>query len=102
MEDIIELSSGSDSFGTVVEEMERGDRLFSVTVTGPPQPKPSPSFISWMRNGTLMRRVVNTAAPQMLTFKETFICQLRNDYNLDGMPLPMYPQAAVDIDIWCH
>jgi len=102
MDDIIELSSGSDSFGTVVEEMERGDRFFSITVMGHPQPKPSPSFISWMRNGTLMRRVVNTAAPQMLTFKETFIRQLRDDYNLEGMPLPMYPRAPVDIDIWCH
>jgi len=102
MDDIVKLSSGSDSFGTVVEEMERGDRFFSITFMGPPQPKPSPSFISWMRNGTLMRRVVNTAAPQMLTFKETFIHQLRDDHNLDGMPLPMCPRAAVDIDIWCH
>jgi len=102
MDDIVELSSGSDSFGAVVEEMERGDRFFSITVMGPPQPKPSPSFISWMRNGTLMRRVVNTAAPQMLTFKETFIRQLRDDYNLEGMPLPMCPRAPVDIDIWCH
>jgi len=77
MDDIIELSSGSDSFGTVVEEMERRDRFFSVTVMGPPQPqpKPSPSFVSWMRNGTLMhngtlmRRVVNTAAPQNADFQ---------------------------------
>ena len=100
--DIIELSSGSDSFGTVMEEMETADRFFSVTIMGPPKPKPSPSFISWMRNGTLMRRVVNTAAPQMLEFKENFMAQLRSDYNLNGMPLPMYPHGPVDIDIWCY
>ena len=68
MEDIIELSSGSDSFGTTIEEMERCDRFFSIVISGPPQPKPSPNFISWVRNGVLMRRVVNAAAPQMLEF----------------------------------
>ena len=102
MEDIIELSSGSDSFGTTIEEMERCDRFFSIVISGPPQPKPSPNFISWVRNGVLMRRVVNAAAPQMLEFKEAFLQQLHSDYNLEGMPLPMYPRAPVDIDIWCH
>ena len=102
MEDIIELSSGSDSFGTTIEEMERCDRFFSIVISGPPQPKPSPNFISWVRNGVLMRSVVNAAAPQMLEFKEAFLQQLHSDYNLEGMPLPMYPRAPADIDIWCH
>jgi len=62
MDNVVELSSGSDSFGAAVGEMEQGDRFFSVTVMGPPQPKPSPFFVSWTRNGTLMRRVVNAAA----------------------------------------
>ena len=100
--DIIELSSGGDSYGTVIEEMETADRFFSITIMGPPQPKPSPSFISWMRNGTLMRRVVNTGAPQMLEFKQQFIQQLRSDYNLDEMPLPMYPRGPINVDIWCY
>jgi len=47
--DVIELSSGGDSCGTVIEEMETADCFFSMSIMGPPQPKPSPSFISWMR-----------------------------------------------------
>ena len=101
MDDIVELSSGDDSYGTVIEEMEASDRFFSVSIMGPPQPKPSPSFMSWVRNGTLMRRVVNTAAPQMLEFKQLFIQQLRSDYNLYEMPLPMYERGPINIDIWC-
>jgi len=100
--DVIELSSGGDSHGTVIEEMETADRFFSISTMGPPQPKPSPSFILWMRNGTLMRRVVNTEAPQMLEFKQQFIQQLRSDYNLDKMPLPMCPRGPINIDIWCY
>jgi len=100
--DVIELSSGGDSYATVIEEMETANRFFRMSIMGPPQPKPSPSFISWMRNGTLMRRVVNTAAPQMLEFKQQFIQQLRSDYNLDEMPLPMYPRGPINIDIWCY
>jgi len=100
--DVIELSSGGDSHGTVIEEMETADRFFSISMMGPPQPKPSPSFISWMRNGTLMRRVVNTAAPQMLEFKQQFIQQLHSDCNLDEMPLPMHPRGPINMGIWCY
>jgi len=100
--DVIELSSGGDSCGTVIEEMETADCSFSITTMGPPQPKPSPSFISWMRNGTLMRRVVNTGAPQMLEFKQQFIQQLHSDYNLDEMPPLMHPRGPINVDIWCY
>ena len=102
MDDIIELSSDDDSYGAVTEEMDRRDHWHTISVMGPPQSKPSPSFISWMRNGTLMRRVVNSAAPEMMEFKEKFTTQLRSDYNLDGMPIPMYPRGPINIDIWCY
>lgn len=99
MDDIIELSSGSDDYEDVMGVMENANRFFSIVVMGPPIPKPSPSFISWMRNGTLMRRVVNRAAPQMLRFKELFMTMLQDEYNLGNSPLPIYEAGPVELDI---
>ena len=72
---------------------------FEFVINGKPLSMPRPNFISWLKNGKLLRRVVNKAAPLVKGVRELFIRDLNNNYNKKVTDLPLFPEEAIFVEM---
>jgi len=96
MSEVIELLSSDE------ESVANSTREFvNIIVMGPPKSKPRPKFMSWMRGGRMLRRVVNPAAPEEASFRNAFLFGLEVAYGIGRVPtLPIcFPNEAVELEI---
>ena len=116
-EEVIDLVSSSDDEVTVAvnnndnEEAEAEDEVvveyphhnngpveggfYHVNVNGKPCPMPRPSFMAWVRNSTLHRRVVNNARGKMAEYRQAFIEEMYHYYNIESTSFPLFPTGGV-------
>jgi len=75
-----------------------------VCIGGPPKTKPRPAFMSWMRGGCLIRRVVNVTRTEEVAFRNQFIENPQLQNALSGPPqLPSFTNVeAVQLQIEFH
>jgi Holliday junction resolvase RusA-like endonuclease len=91
-QEIIEISSSSSK----EEEDPNHAGPFDVWIDGDPKPMPRPNFMAWIRNGKLLRRVVNPAKADIATLRNTFRTILMENYP-SIKSLPLYPTGSVKI-----
>ena len=98
---VIDLVSSGSSNG---DDIVAGDvhvlamRHF-VSIPGKPKAWPRPSFMSWMKNGKMFRRVVNHASPKIKQFREAFKAQLMDRYGYLDDSFPLFPDGGVVLKI---
>jgi len=114
MDNAIELLSDSDDDVLVVPPMAAAAAAAvpvvnaldwtEVCVDGPPKTKPRPAFMSWMRGGRMIQRVVNATRTEEVTFRNQFIENLQLQNGLSGPPqLPIFANVeAVQLQIEFH
>jgi Holliday junction resolvase RusA-like endonuclease len=105
MSKVIVLLSDSDSENGeddgVVEVTQPVPRMkqFSICVPGKPQSMPRPTFMSWFRNGKLVRRVVQKASKRKVEFREAVMRQLADQHGSERLTQPLYSEGPVAIHI---
>lgn len=66
---------------------------------GPPQAMPRPAFMSWVRNGLLVRRVVNKAKMKVEQTRQQMKAALKERYQLTDDNFPIYPTCGVRLSV---
>lgn len=61
----IDLVDSSDDEAPEHNGDKASRRIYTIELAGPPKPMPGPTFMAWIRNGSLIRRVVNKAKPEI-------------------------------------
>ena len=71
--------------------------LYRIEIRGEPKSMPRPTFMAWLQNGNLRRRVTNPAKSNIEAFRSSFKQVLQGKYSKKKFPI--YERAAVVISI---
>jgi len=86
--EVVDLVSDSEDEQDVVVH-------YTLDIPGPPKAMPRPTFMAWIRNGFLMRRVMNKAKEKVKTTRLFVINELKQKYGLQDHNFPLFPTGAV-------
>jgi Holliday junction resolvase RusA-like endonuclease len=102
-ENVIDLVSSESSNGDDIARVDVDVQVLAirhfVEITGKPKAWPRPTFMSWMKKGKMMRRVVNHASPQIKKFRETFKAVLMDRYGYNDGSFPLFDVGGVVMKI---
>ena len=96
-QEIIELSS-SDEDVVVVDH----GRTYYAEIFGKPAAMPRPTFMAWMKNNKLSRRVVNGASGKQTEFRNAWKHHMINHNNVDNNQFPLFPEGGVKMTLKFH
>ena len=81
------------------ENQEVG-KLYTIELFGPPKPMPGPTFMAWMKNGSLIRRVVNKAEPEISRLRKLSAQYLADYYGVPPEAHPVFPCGPLTLSIF--
>ena len=72
----------------------------TVVIIGPPKAMPRATFMAWMNNNQLVRRVMNQARPFISAFRQRFVDELIDNHDINPMvDLPLYREGGVHLEV---
>lgn len=75
-------------------------KLYTIELVGPPKPMPGPTFMAWIRNGSLVRRVVNKARPEISRLRKLATQCLMQCHGVPSEVHPLFARFPVSISIY--